>query len=58
MDVEIKMIEEHTDETLFAQRVADTMKELNTPDVKFAVAYNPGRGYLYSAMIIKITREN
>jgi len=54
MDVEIKIIEEHTDEERFAQRVGDTMKELNTTKVEYAVVYNPGKGYLYSAMIIKI----
>lgn len=57
MDVTIKIIEEHTDEEKFAQRVADTMKELDTINVHYAVTLSE-IGYLYSAMIIKTTREN
>jgi hypothetical protein len=54
MNVEIKIIEEHSDEEKFAASVAKTMSEMNTDNVKYAVTHGP-RGYLYSAMILKIS---
>lgn len=55
MKVEIKIIEEHTDEEKFAKRVSETMTKMNTTRVSYAVTHGP-KGYLYSAMIIKIKR--
>jgi len=55
MKVTIKIVEEHTKEEVFAKRVAKTMESMKTTRVKYAVTKGT-RGYLYSAMIIKITR--
>jgi len=55
MKVNIKIIEEHTDEKKFAKRVADTMVQMNTTRVAYAVTLGP-KGYLYSAMITKVKR--
>jgi len=54
MKVEIKIVEEHSDEEKFAGMVVKTMEEMDTRNVKYAVT-SGDKGYLYSAMITKIT---
>ena len=50
--VQIKMVEEYNDEQKFIKQVEKIMTEMDTTDVKFAVAHGD-RGNLYSAMILK-----
>lgn len=53
MTVEIKIIEEFTDEKKFAKRVENYLNE--TPDKKHSIHYAvsvSGKGFLYSALIV------